>query len=59
MGQGQMCGMMVDRAPALALTHLRPVLRLVGPAQPVIGIGNPGAVIAAFQPRDRMTDILR
>jgi hypothetical protein len=33
-GLGQVCGMMVDRVPAPALSHLRPALRLAGPARP-------------------------
>ena len=29
---------MIIRVPAPALSHLRPALRLAGPAQPVIGL---------------------
>jgi hypothetical protein len=36
-GLGQVCGMMIDRVLAPALSHLRPALRLAGPARPVIG----------------------
>jgi hypothetical protein len=35
---GQLGGIMVIRVPAPALSHLRPALRLAGPAQPVIGL---------------------
>src|ERR1700722_20385943 len=56
MGQGQVCGMMVDRAPAPALSHLRPALRLVGPAQPVIGLQGCGAARAAARGRRAAPD---
>ena len=36
MSRGQLHGIMIIRVPAPALSHLRPALRLAGPARPVI-----------------------
>jgi putative transposase len=38
MAKGQAYGIMIIRVPAPALSHLRPALRLAGPAQPVISL---------------------
>jgi hypothetical protein len=35
-GLGQVCGMMIVRVPAPALSHLHPALRLAGPTRPFI-----------------------
>ena len=43
--------MMIIRVPALALPHVRPALRLAGPARPVIGLQGRG--VARAEARDR------
>src|SRR5271157_1047963 len=43
--------MMIVRVPALALPHVRPALRLAGPARPVIGLQGRGAARAAARDR--------
>src|SRR5271166_6328923 len=43
--------MMIIRVPALALPHVRPALRLAGPARPVIGLQGRGAARAAARDR--------
>jgi transposase len=50
-GLGQVCGMMIDRVRAPALSHLRPGLRLAGPARPVIGFQGRRAARAAARGR--------
>jgi len=42
---------MIIRVPALALPHVRPALRLAGPARPVIGLQGRGAARAAARDR--------
>ena len=51
MGHGQPYGIMIIRVLASALSHLRPALRLAGPARPVIGLQGRGVARAA--PRGR------
>ena len=49
--QGLPCGIMIIRVLALALPHLRPGLRLAGPARPVIGRQGRRAARAAARGR--------
>src|SRR5450432_1513365 len=49
--QGQAYGIMIIRVPAPALSHLRPALRLAGPARPVIGLQGRRAARAAARGR--------
>ena len=56
MGRGQVCGMMIDRVPAPALSHLRPAQRLAGPARPFIGLQGRGAARAAARGRRAAPD---
>jgi hypothetical protein len=49
----QLCGMMIDRVPAPALSHLRPALRLAGTARPFIDLQ--GCRVACAAARGRRT----
>jgi Homeodomain-like domain len=51
MGQGQPYGIMIICVPSPALSHLRPGLRLAGPARPVIGLQGRRVARAAARGR--------
>ncbi len=53
---GRLCGMMIIRVPAPALSHLRPGLRLAGLARPVIRLQERGAARAAARGRRAAPD---